>query len=518
MRPKRPSKQGTVAHPPTLEEACPSAKDPASVVGPIVSEAACPTLTEPDRTVQPRLSVPNRQHLLSAMTIDELVEADHPARAVWSYVLELDITPLYDRIRARGSLAGRPAIDPRLLVALWLHATLSGFTSARELNDLCVHHDAFRWLAGGVSVNYHTLADCRTDNPEFLEQLLKHSVEVLRRQGLIDLDRVAQDGMRVRASAGAASFRRRQTLEGLLQEAQAEVQRLRQKLAATAIDLAAPQEAAMEATLASSPEPAVTATDLAAPQEVAIDPTPASSPELELELASSPEPSRQQQAAAMRHAEERLERVEEALERMPELEAKIKPNEKKEPRVSTTDPQATVMKMADGGYRPAYNVEYSTTCKGQVIVGVDVVTVGSDQGQLSPMLEQINNRFGQRPQVALVDGGFAKLQDIEKVQEEMNCKVYAPVSKPKKDTVDRHEPKATDSKEVAEWRKRMGTPEAKAIYRQRAATAECVNALARNRGLRQFLVRGLEKVKATATWFAIAHNVARSFALHPQPA
>ena len=509
MRPKRPSKQGTVAHPPTLEEARSSAKDPASVVGPIVSEAACPALAEPDRTAQPRLSVPNRLHLLSAMTIDELVEADHPARAVWSYVLELDITPLYDRIRARGTLAGRPAIDPRLLVALWLHAILSGFTSARELNDLCLHHDAFRWLAGGVSVNYHTLADCRTDNPEFLEQLLKHSVEVLRQQGLIDLDRVAQDGMRVRASAGAASFRRRQTLERLLQEAQAEVQRLRQKLAATA----APPEAT---TLASSPEPAVTATDLAAPPEVAIEPTPASSPKPE--LANPPEPSRQQQAAAMRHAEERLERVGEALERMPELEAKIKPNEKKEPRVSTTDPQATVMKMADGGYRPAYNVEYSTTCKGQVVVGVDVVTVGSDQGQLSPMLGQVNNRFGQRPQEALVDGGYAKLQDIEKVQKEMNCKVYAPVSKPKKDTVDRHEPKAADSKEVAEWRKRMGTPEAKAIYRQRAATAECVNAQARNRGLGQFLVRGLEKVKATAMWFAIAHNMARSFALNPQPA
>jgi transposase len=423
------------------------------------------------------------------MTIDELVEADHPVRAVWSYVLELDITPLYDRIRARGSLAGRPAIDPRLLVALWLHATLSGFTSARELNDLCIHHDAFRWLAGGVSVNYHTLADCRTDNPEFLEQLLKQSVEVLRQQGLIDLDRVAQDGMRVRASAGAASFRRRQTLERLLQEAQAEVQRLRQKVAATANDLAAAQEATMV-------------------------PTPAGSPE----LAGSPEPSRQQQAAAMRHAEERVERVEEALERMPELEAKVKPNEQKEPRVSTTDPQATVMKMADGGYRPAYNVEYSTTCQGQVVVGVDVVTVGSDQGQLSPMLEQVNNRFGQRPQEALVDGGYAKLQDIEKVQKEMNCKVYAPVSKPKKDTVDRHEPKATDRKEVAEWRKRMATPEAKAIYRQRAATAECVNAQARNRGLRQFLVRGLEKVKATAMWFAITHNMARSFALHPQPA
>ena len=522
MRPKRPSKQGTVAHPPTLEEACPLAKEPAPLVGPIVPGAACPTFAEPDRTAQPRLSVPNRQHLLSAMTIDELVEADHPVRAVWSYVLELDIAPLYDRIRARGSLAGRPAIDPRLLVALWLHATLSGFTSARELNDLCIHHDAFRWLVGGVSVNYHTLADCRTDNPEYLEQLLKHSVEVLRQQGLIDLDRVAQDGIRVRASAGAGSFRRRQTLEGLLQEAQAEVQRLRQKLAATAIDLPASQEATMEATLASSPELAVAVTDLAAPQEVAIEPTPASTPEPELASspeptpASTPEPSRQQQAATMRHAADRLERIEQALERMPELEAKIKPNEKKEPRVSTTDPQATVMKMADGGYRPAYNVEYSTTCQGQVIVGVDVVTVGSDQGQLSPMLEQVNNRFGQRPQEALVDGGYAKLQDIEKVQKEMNCKVYAPVAKPKKDTVDRHEPKATDSEEVAEWRKRMGTPEAKVNYRQRAATAECVNAQARNRGLGQFLVRGLEKVKATAMWFAIAHNMARSFALHPQ--
>jgi transposase len=417
------------------------------------------------------------------MTIDELIEADHPVRAVWTYAEGLDLTPLYDRIRARGCVAGRPAIDPRLLVALWLYATLSGCTSARELDDLCIHHDAFRWLAGGVSVNYHTLADVRTDNPEFLEQLLKHSVEVLRQQGLIDLDRVAQDGMRVRASAGAASFRRRETLERLLQEAQAEVQRLQQKLAAPATDPATTQEVATEQT-----------------------------------LAGEPEPSRQQQAAAMCQAEERLERVEQALERMPELEAKIKPDEEKEPRVSTTDAQATVMKMSDGGYRPAYNVAYSTTCRGQVVVGVDVVSVGSDQGQLPPMLDQIENRFEKGPKEVLVDGGFAKLQDIEKVQGEKKCKVYAPVAKPKKDTVDRYKVKATDSAEVAEWRKRMGTQEAKTIYKERAATAECVNAQARNRGLRQFLVRGIEKVKAIAMWFAITHNMARSFALQPQQA
>jgi len=416
------------------------------------------------------------------MTIDELLEPDHPARAVWSYVEGLDLTPLYDRIRARGSVAGRPAIDPRLLVALWLYATLSGFGSARELADLCLRHDAFRWLAGGVSVNYHTLADFRTDHPEFTERLLTQSVEVLRQQGLIDLGRIAQDGMRVRASAGAASFHRRATLERLLQEAQAEVRRLQQKLAEAAADLSAPQEVAAEEASAGEP------------------------------------PSPQQAAAAMHHAEGRLERIEQALGRMPEMEAKIEPGDNKEARVSTTDPPATVMKMADGGYRPAYNIEYGTACRGQVIVGVDVATQGSDQGQLPRMLDQIEDRFGERPKEALVDGGFVNLRDIADVQGgEKKCTVYAPVAKPRKEGVDRHEPKASDSEEAAEWRKRMGTPEAKEIYKERAATAECVNAQARNRGLQRLTVRGVEKVKAIATWFAIAHNMARSFALQPQP-
>jgi transposase len=444
-------------------------------------EAAAPALPDPRRDAPPRLHSPDRQQLLSSRIIDELLEADHPARAVWSYVEDLDLTPLYDRIRARGCGAGRPAIDPRLLVALWLYATLAGFTSARELADLCRRHDAFRWLAGGVSVNYHTLADFRTDHPAFLEQLLKQSVEVLREHGLIDLDRIAQDGLRVRASAGAASFHRRETLERLLEEAQAELRELRQKLAAHAAHPAS------------------------APGVAAEDP-PAREPDL------SP-----REAAAIRHAEERVERVEQALERMPEMEAKIQPGEKKEARASTTDPQATVMMMADGGFRPAYNVEYATTCDGQVVVGVEVVTVGSDQGQMPPMLDQIEDRFEQRPKEVLVDGGFVNLEDIASVQSGGRCQVFAPVAKPRKDTVDRHEPKATDSEEVAGWRQRMGTTKAKKIYKERAATAECVNAQARNRGLRQFMVRGLGKVKSVATWFAIAQNMARSFALQPQP-
>src|SRR4051794_35531158 len=142
---------------------------------------------------------------------------------------------------------------------------------------------------------------------------------------------------------------------------------------------------------------------------------------------------------------------------------------------------------------------------------------GYDQGRMPPMLDQIAGRFGRRPKEVLIDGGFANRADIEGVQSGGKCKVYAPVAKPRKETVDRHEPRATDGEGAAEWRKRMGTREAKEIYKERAATAECVNAQARHRGLGQFMVRGLEKVKCVATWFAIAQNMARSFALQPQP-
>src|SRR3954466_15304083 len=253
MRSQQHPEQSAAEMATSIEGPDPAATAQAPAVGSPGPEAAAPARPDLDRDAQPRLHSPDRQQLLSAMTIDELLEADHPARAVWSYVEGLDLAPLYDRIRARGSVAGRPAIDPRLLVALWLYATLAGFSSARELADLCIHHDAFRWLAGGVSVNYHTLADFHTDHLEFLQALLKQSVGRLRLQGLIDLDRIAQDGMRVRASAGAASFRRRATLERLLQEARAEVRRLQQELAAPGSDPKAPQGVASEQAPADTP-------------------------------------------------------------------------------------------------------------------------------------------------------------------------------------------------------------------------------------------------------------------------
>src|SRR5579859_658130 len=410
---------------------------------------------------KPRLRTADRQQVIPAMPLDNLLDTDHQARIIWGFVTGLDLTPLDQLIRSVEGGPGAPATDPRLLTALWLYATLEGVGSARALNGLCDQHNAFLWLCGGVSVNYHTLSDFRVAHVEFLDRLLTHSVAVLREQDLVDLNRVAQDGMRVRASAGAASFHRRRTLEEYLTEAREQVQRLKEEL---------------------EDDPAA--------------------------------PSRRQAAAQERAAAEREQRLRRALARLPEREAKKKADDKEKARVSSTDPEATVMKMADGGFRPAYNVQFSTTCADQVIVGVQVLTVGSDLGQIAPMVEQIHERFGVYPAEVLVDGGFAKHEDIEAVAGQGDgCTVYAPVPAPKDPKQDRYKPHAGDSAVIVRWRERMGTAVAKGIYKERAATAECVNAQARNRGLVRLLVRGLRRVKALALWYAIAHNVVRGVRL-----
>ena len=312
-------------------------------------------------------------------------------------------------------------------------------------------------------MNYHTLSDFRTAQVALLDELLTQSVATLRHEGLVDLRRVAQDGMRVRASAGAASFRRGKTLAACLAEAEAQV-------------------AALQKELASDPASA----------------------------------TKRQAAARTRAARQRSERIRSALAEREKVAAKKKANGKDptEARASTTDPEARVMKMGDGGYRPAHNVQFATDTASQVITGVDVVNTGSDQGQMAPMVQQHADRYDQTPEEMLVDGGFAKKEDIDTVSRpEVGVVVYAPVQKPKKKDRDPHTPRGGDSEAVAAWRVRMGTDEAKAIYKERASTAECVNAIARNRGLQRFLVRGLAKVRAIALWYALAHNLVRAATL-----
>jgi transposase len=424
----------------------------------------------------PRLLEPNRVQVeLRASDLESLLPEDHRARLVWGYVARQDLSKLIEAIKARGSNAGRAAIDPRVLFALWLYATLDGIGSGREVARLSLEHDAYRWICGGVSVNYHALNDFRSGNVALMDELLTDNVAALAAVGAISLERVAQDGMRVRADAGAASFRRQASLQEHLSQARELVQSIK--------------------TQAQS------------------DPGQA---------------KRQAQAARLRAAQEREERIRAALEQLPEVAAAKKRNGDKaeDARASTTDADARVMKMGDGGFRPAFNVQLATDCKGQVIVGMDVVNAGSDMGQLAPMVEQVEQRLGRSPDEWLVDGGFPAHGQIDAVAGK--TEVYAPVPEPraKKDAKkdepgneveqDKHEPKPGDSAAVARWRQRMASPQAKELYKQRAATAECVNAQARNRGLLRMPVRGLAKARSVVGLFVLAHNLMRIAQLAPQ--
>ena len=424
-----------------------------------------PPEAAPQEGGRPRLRTAERQQvIMRILSLDQMLPCDDEARVVWDFVRESDLSKLLVRIRAVEGYVGRDATDPRILLALWLFATLKGVGSARELDRLCERHLSYQWLCGEVSVNYHTLADFRVQHAAVLNDLLSEQVAALMYAGAVKVERVAQDGMRVRAHAGKSSFRRAATLEECLAEAKQRVEQLQ--------------------------------------REVQDDPGTA---------------SRRQQAARQRAARERVEKVTAAREACAEVQAakeKRGGDSLKNPaRASTTDPEARTMKMANGGYNPAYNVQFSTDTETQVIVAVDVINQGTDAGQLAPMVEQIEDRTDVRPREVLADGGFATKDEIQQLNDpELGYKVYAPVKEEEKQRQkgqDPFAPRPGESPELTEWRTRMGTDEAKAIYRQRASTAECVNALARQRRLDQFPVRGLPKVRTLAIWFALAHNLRR---------
>jgi transposase len=368
--------------------------------------------------------------------------------------MRLDLTAFYEPIVVVEGGAGQAATDPQILVALWTFATSRGVTSARALDQLCVEHLAYIWLCGGVSMNYHTLSDFRIKHRQALDDLMTQVLGHLCHAGLVEFEHIAQDGIRVRASAGAASFHRQATLAKCLSEAQA--------LLTT---LEVPSGSAAEAVTA------------------------------------------REQAAHERAARERVERLEVALAEMPAAQAAKRVTERGEARVSSTDPQARVMKMPDGGFRPAYNIQFATDTAHLVITGVDVTNAGSDKAEMEPMIKQVQERCDQLPADWLMDGGFVSATAIESGADKQ-VRVLAPVPTPKNPDRDPALPLPTDSLAVAEWRARMTTPEAKATYQLRAATSECVNAQARSRhGLLQFRVRGLIKVLCVALWIALTHNL-----------
>jgi transposase len=408
----------------------------------------------------PRLRVVRREQLgLEVVDIDSLISDDHPARLIASAVECLDLHRFYTPIRAREGASGRPATDPKLLVSLWLYATVDGVGSARALERLTREHAAYRWLCANVTVNHHLLAKFRVGHTEALDQLLSDVLGKLMAAGLVTLRRVAHDGMRVRAAAGAASFRRRARLEQFVDEARAQVEELKKAV-------------------------------------------------------HDPNHLTRREAARLRAAAEREARVKRALDAMPAAEeTKARQTKKKArdkaPRVSTTDPDARVMKMGDGGFRPAYNLQLSTDVDSRFIVGVAVSSTGSDAGLLAPALADIERRLGELPDEMLVDGGFVNTAAFDDAAAR-GVVVYAPVPKPRDETLDPHARKPDDSDTTAEWRERMRTDDAKEIYKERAATAETTNADLRcKRGLQQFVVRGSGKVLSVTLWAALAYNLLR---------
>ena len=359
----------------------------------------------------PRVVRPVRNQLsLQPTDLEALVADEHPVRAIWELVERLDLSAFYDEIASRGSNAGRPATDPAVLLALWLFANSEGVGSARLLERLCERDAPYRWICGGVPVNHHTLADFRVAHGKKLDRLMTQVLAALMKEGVVQLKRVAQDGMKVRASAGAASFRRRQSLERCRNEAEEQVRKLR--------------------------------------REISEDPSAS---------------TKRVTAAKERAAKARLAAIDAALAEIGEVEEKRAECDEKKPsdakrrgeiRVSTTDAESRVMKMADGGFRPAYNVQLATDESGFIV------------------------------------GAKSKSKDV-----------------------DLHAPKRNDPPAVGAWRIRMGTEDAKRIYIQRGVLAERTNADLRvHRGLDRLNVRGLVKVKTVVLLAAISFNVMRLLA------
>jgi transposase len=420
-----------------------------------------------------RLRKPERRQMeWVAQCSDDLVSLAHPVRTVAAVVAKLDVSAFGEAIQARDGVAGRDATDPELLVALWLYGCIRGIGSARELARRCEESLPFRWLCGGVSVNHRMLSEFRTAQGAALDELFTQVIASLVDQELVSVSRISQDGVRVRVSAGAASFRRGERLEQLLSESRQHVEALKRQVE----------------------EPEKLAAVVA-----------------------------RKKAAQRRAAEEKQKRVEQALAQLPELKQRREQRAERAGqgrygdqiraqavRASTSDAQARVMRMPNGGYHPAFNVQLAADVPSRAIVGVEVSNEGYDSAGLSePMREQVERRSGKKVRQHLLDGGYLRHVDLERAQQQ-GVELFLP---PKGARLPENrgrelQPKSQDSEALRAWKQRMASDEGQKIYRQRAATSETVNADLRSyRGLTQFTVRGVYKARCVALWCALAYNV-----------
>lgn len=475
-------------------------------------------------------AIERKQLLLRPVDVEKLVSEQHPVRAIWALVDQLDVGPFCDFGAFEGE-AGRPPWDPKVLISLWIYAYKDGVSSAREIARRCEYHPAYQWLTGMEVVNYHTLADFRVQHQQALDRLFIEVLGVLSHQGLITLKRVMHDGTKIKASAADKTFRRKATLEQHLKEAQKQV-------------------------------------------EAMGDPR---SEQLSQRVA-------QARRRALREKKERLEAALKELEQLKATQSKAAPKQpeeakKKEPRASTTDPQARVMLGAKGAYGPAYNIQISTDAKAKIIVGVGVTQSSSDAGELEEAVKRMEENFGQTPEQMVVDAAYPTHQAIEAMAEQ-EIDLVGPLperKKPSWDVLERHGvsrefyPEAfyydpqTDcyrcpgekllrfeseerkpgwvrrryrarladcrscpfqaqccpntrkgrslvrmekTAQLLAFEAKMQTEEARKIYKERAGVAEFPNAWIKEKfGLRQFRLRGLVKVRLEALWACLTYNI-----------
>ena len=403
--------------------------------------------------------------------LESQLPSDHRARVVWAFVQTLNLSDFYAAIGSRSGEPGRPPADPAILLALWLFATLEGVGSARQVDRLCARDVAYRWLCGGVSVNYHGLSDFRVAYERELDKLLSESVAALLAEGLVVLDEVVVDGTKIKASAGRGSFKGGVRLARLEQAARDRVRALKD------------------------------------------------------ELESDPGAGeRRRTAARERAAREMIVKAQAARARLETLRAEKKRREKRhktaekakpDPQASLSDPEARMMRFPDGAIRPAFNVQIATTSEGAVILGVEVTDRRNDAGLAGPMVEQIENRYGRRPKRLLADTLYATKADVTALARGPNpVEIYAPLPK----TSDK--PPARPRREgeaIRAWRERMANPQAEEWYRRRRRIEPVFGTL-KARGLAAMLVRGMAKVRCVLLLQALAQNLWRGHCLRPATA
>jgi transposase len=474
---------------------------------------------------RPRVKPVDRSQLVwRTVDVEHLVEEDHPARAIWAFVGQLDLQGLYQPIEAVEGVAGRTPWDPRLLASLWIYAYSRGIGSAREITRRCAFDPAFEWLCGMERINYHTLSDFRVAHGSALQELFVQALGALSAEGLVSLERVMHDGTKIKACAGADSFRREERLRAHLEAARQQVQALSDE--------------------------------------------------------ADESPSRQK-AAQQRAVRERQQRVAQALEQLDKIrQTKTDAKEKAAARASTSDPEARIMKQSDGGYAPSFNVQLSTEAAHKIIVGVGISQSASDYGELLGGVERVQQNLGRPPAQVVTDGGFTCRENIIDlaakgvdfigspsqhdrqsagqmrrrgvagefypeafVYDPQRDTYRCPAGQPLRHTGQEQRPgvvqhqyrtepgicelcpfkakccpqnaskgrsvtRAVEAPPVRQFLEKMESPSAKAIYRQRGAVAEFPNAWIKEKlGLRQFHLRGLAKALLEVLWTCLTYNI-----------